>query len=78
MRRRLSLRRVFSQEVGFERDAGGGLGAAAGGGVSAAGFGVQTLLVPFDGGFQAGLQVRRRRDERPEGGKTHQINIDLC
>lgn len=61
--------RVSSQEVGFECDARGGLGGTAGGGVSAASFSVQTLLVSFDGGFQARLQVRRRRDERPEGGQ---------
>lgn len=59
-----------SQEVGFERDAGRGLGGAAGGGVSAAGFSVQTLLVSFDGGFQARLQVRGRRNERPEEGRN--------
>lgn len=58
--------RVVSQEVGFERDAGGRLGGAAVGRVSAASFSVQTLLVSFDGGFQTRLQVRRRRDERPE------------
>lgn len=69
--------RAVSQEVGFERDAGGGLGGAAGGGISAASFSVQTLLVSFDGGFQTRLQVRRRRDERPEGVKSIPENTDL-
>lgn len=64
-------RRVVSQEVGFQRDARGRLGGAAGGSVSAASFGVQTLLVSFDGGFQARLQVRRRRDEGPDGRKDN-------
>ena len=59
----------LSQEVGFESDAGRGLGRAAGGGISTASFGVQTLLVSFDGGFQARLQVRRRCDEGPDGRK---------
>lgn len=59
-----------SQEVGFERDAGWGLGSAAGGGVSTASFSIQTLLVSFDGSFQTRLQVRGRRDERPEGGRN--------
>lgn len=70
--------RVVSQEVGFERDAWGGLGGTAGGGVSAASFSIQTLLVSFDGGFQARFQVRRRGDETPEDGgvlraETHQV-----
>jgi len=51
-----------SQEVGLERDAGGGLGGGR------PGFRGQTLLVPPDGSFQASLQSRRRGNQRPEGG----------
>ena len=66
--------RRVSQEVGFECDARGGLGWAAACGVSTASFSIETLLVSFDGGFKTRLQVRRRRDERPEQEKKRLIS----